>query len=76
MENNEYKRQMDKMREELISGVSHDMKTPLSSLKGYTDLLSYDQFGFSKEQTTHIKVVFLSCFTPKIKICNKFNSSA
>jgi len=51
MENDENKRRMDEMREEWISGVSHDMKTPLSSVKGYADLLSYEQFDFSKEQT-------------------------
>ncbi|WP_057914574.1 sensor histidine kinase [Peribacillus muralis] len=31
--------QLDKMREEWISNVSHDMKTPLSSILGYTELM-------------------------------------
>ncbi|MGH4121547.1 MAG: ATP-binding protein [Clostridium sp.] len=51
MENDEKKRQMDNAREEWIAGVSHDMKTPLSSVKGYADLLSHEKFDFSKEQT-------------------------
>jgi signal transduction histidine kinase len=31
--------QLDQMREEWISSVSHDMKTPLSSIHGYTELM-------------------------------------
>lgn len=50
-ENDEKKRQLDKAREEWIAGVSHDMKTPLSSVKGYADLLSSGQYDFNKEQT-------------------------
>ncbi|MEY9865281.1 sensor histidine kinase [Peribacillus sp. RS7] len=30
---------LDKMREEWISNVSHDMKTPLASIHGYTELM-------------------------------------
>ena len=31
--------QLDNMREEWISNISHDMKTPLSSILGYTELM-------------------------------------
>ncbi|WP_285768768.1 HAMP domain-containing sensor histidine kinase [Peribacillus sp. SI8-4] len=31
--------QLDRMREEWISNVSHDMKTPLASIHGYTELM-------------------------------------
>ncbi|MFE4707824.1 sensor histidine kinase [Peribacillus simplex] len=31
--------QLDQMREEWISNVSHDMKTPLASIHGYTELM-------------------------------------
>ncbi|MFJ7310168.1 sensor histidine kinase [Peribacillus frigoritolerans] len=31
--------QLDQMREEWISNVSHDMKTPLASISGYTELM-------------------------------------
>lgn len=50
-ENEEKKRQLDKAREEWIAGISHDMKTPLSSVKGYADLLSSGQYDFSEKQT-------------------------
>jgi signal transduction histidine kinase len=51
-ENDDRKRDLDKAREDWIAGVSHDMKTPLSSIKGYSDLLSSEQYDFSKRQTT------------------------
>jgi len=50
-ESEEKKRQLDKAREEWVAGVSHDMKTPLSSVKGYADLLSSGQYDFSEKQT-------------------------
>ncbi|MET1177077.1 HAMP domain-containing sensor histidine kinase [Peribacillus simplex] len=31
--------QLDQMREEWISNISHDMKTPLASIHGYTELM-------------------------------------
>lgn len=50
-ESDEKKKQLDKAREEWISGISHDMKTPLSSVKGYADMLSSDRYQFEQEQT-------------------------
>lgn len=47
--NEENKAILDKSREEWIAGVSHDIKTPLSSVKGYADLLNSNKYHFSEE---------------------------
>ncbi len=36
----EARSRLEKSREEWITGVPHDLKTPLSSIKGYADLLA------------------------------------
>lgn len=40
--------QMDEMRKEFISNISHDIQSPLSNIKGYTNLLETD--SISKEE--------------------------
>lgn len=42
--------QLDKMREEWITNLTHDLKTPLSSIKGYSELLADDNYTFSTEE--------------------------
>ncbi|UOK58552.1 HAMP domain-containing histidine kinase [Bacillus sp. OVS6] len=41
---------MDKRREGWITGLSHDLKTPLSSLYGYAYMLESDQYDWTKEE--------------------------
>lgn len=41
---------LEKSREEWIAGVSHDMKTPLSSVKGYANLLASEQYFFNQSE--------------------------
>jgi signal transduction histidine kinase len=41
---------IDDMRKEFISNISHDIQSPLSNIKGYTNLL--DNNSISKEETT------------------------
>lgn len=51
LKNNEIERKkLDQMREEWISNMSHDIKTPLVSIKGYAELLSSDEYDLSKEE--------------------------
>ena len=50
-ENEINRKQLEKSREEWIAGVSHDMKTPLSSVKGYASLLASEQYTFNQEET-------------------------
>ncbi|MBJ8042923.1 HAMP domain-containing histidine kinase [Bacillus cereus group sp. N17] len=38
------------MRQEWITNLTHDLKTPLSSIKGYSELLTDDQYNFTIEE--------------------------
>ncbi|RAS73875.1 sensor histidine kinase [Priestia endophytica] len=50
--NKEMRLRIDEMREEWITGLSHDLKTPLASINGYAQLLVADeQYNWSKEET-------------------------
>ncbi|GAA0135792.1 HAMP domain-containing sensor histidine kinase [Paenibacillus sp. YSY-4.3] len=40
----------DRMREEWIAGLSHDLKTPLSSIFGYAQLLRTSQYEWEREE--------------------------
>ena len=46
------RKQLELMREEWISNISHDMKTPLASIRGYAELLND-----GSEQTEYIKII-------------------
>lgn len=37
-------------REEWIANISHDIKTPLSSIRGYAELMSNEDYSFEKEE--------------------------
>lgn len=47
-ENELERKKIDKMRDDWIANISHDIKTPLSSIKGYAEVLIED-YDFSKE---------------------------
>ncbi len=40
----------EKMREEWIANISHDLKTPLSSIKGYAEILSNSDYNVSNRE--------------------------
>ncbi|WP_123054196.1 HAMP domain-containing sensor histidine kinase [Clostridium sp. JN-1] len=42
--------ELDKMRDTWISSISHDVKTPLSSVKGYSELMKDTEYTFSREE--------------------------
>jgi len=44
------RKRLEQTREEWITGVSHDLKTPLSSVKGYGDLLAATQYDWSAQE--------------------------
>ncbi|MFE8699750.1 sensor histidine kinase [Cytobacillus sp. FJAT-54145] len=48
--------QLDEMRKEFISNISHDIQSPLSNIKGYTNLLEKETLGY-KEKTHYISVI-------------------
>jgi len=42
--------QTNKLREEWIAGITHDLKTPLSSIKGYAHMLTEPKYEWSAEE--------------------------
>ena len=42
---------LDEMRMEWISGISHDLKTPLTYIKGYSSMMQSPQYDWTKEET-------------------------
>ena len=40
----------EKMREEWIANISHDLKTPLSTIRGYAEMMKDKKYTFSDEQ--------------------------
>lgn len=51
----------EKLRAEWITNISHDIKTPLSVIKGYAELLSSDDYNFDKqEQILYAKQILQS----------------
>jgi signal transduction histidine kinase len=50
-QNERHQKQMVTTREEWISGLSHDLKTPLASISGYAHMLEADTYTWSKEET-------------------------
>lgn len=41
---------LDKSREKWISYISHDLKTPLSSIKGFAEIMKEDDYSFTEEE--------------------------
>lgn len=50
--------QIDKMREEWISNITHDLKTPLSPIKGYAEIIQ-ETGGKSQEQNRRYAGIML-----------------
>jgi signal transduction histidine kinase len=48
-EDNEYMNKVDEQRKEFIANISHELKTPLAILTGYTEMLNADVPGIDKE---------------------------
>ncbi|MGE7691815.1 sensor histidine kinase [Lysinibacillus sp. NPDC097214] len=50
------RKRLEMMREEWISNVSHDMKTPLASIRGYAELLNDGKLT-TDEQTEYAQII-------------------
>lgn len=44
------RKQTDSLREEWIAGITHDLKTPLSSIQGYAHMLETDKYTWTTEE--------------------------
>ncbi len=50
-------RELDRQKDELVSFVSHELKTPLTSIRGYLDLILEDSDAFSEEHRRFLAVL-------------------
>lgn len=48
--------QMDDMRKEFISNISHDIQSPLSNIKGYTNLLENESIS-KEERNQYVSII-------------------
>lgn len=55
--NTEARELLEKTREEWMTGVSHDLKTPLSVIKGYTVLLSSHEHDWEQDKVRHFSKI-------------------
>ncbi|WP_102272090.1 sensor histidine kinase [Cytobacillus massiliigabonensis] len=44
------RKKLDLMKEEWIANISHDIKTPLSSIQGYAEMIKDPEYDFSPEE--------------------------
>lgn len=58
MSNIEKEREAEKRKNELITNVSHDLRTPLTSIMGYLRLLRDKKFENNEQHDQYLKVVF------------------
>ncbi|UJA33958.1 HAMP domain-containing sensor histidine kinase [Clostridium sporogenes] len=49
-ENKLQRKELDKMRDNWITSISHDVKTPLSSIKGYSEIMKKPDYSFSPSE--------------------------
>ena len=57
-ENYEKEKKQEETKNELIIAVSHDLKTPLTSIIGYLELLNKDKEVFTKEQQEFLRIAY------------------
>ncbi|WP_308781050.1 HAMP domain-containing sensor histidine kinase [uncultured Clostridium sp.] len=54
----EKERQIEKTKSELITNVSHDLRTPLTSILGYLNLIKDGKYGSEEEMMDFIKIAY------------------
>lgn len=68
----DYERKLERSKNELISSVSHDLRTPLTSIKGYVKLVKDKQYQSPEEMDSYINVAFSKVETLQVLIDELF----
>lgn len=55
----ELRRQTESLREEWIAGITHDLKTPLSSIQGYAHMLEAQKYNWNSEEVREFAGIML-----------------
>lgn len=58
MTNIEMERRIEKQKNELITNVSHDLRTPLTSIMGYLRLLRDERYDTKEQSDEYVKIAF------------------
>lgn len=56
-QNETQRRKMTQTREEWISGLSHDLKTPLASISGYAQMLESENYSWTEKETREFALI-------------------
>jgi signal transduction histidine kinase len=69
-------KETDEFRKELISNVSHDLRTPVASIQGYAETLLLKQENISPEERhKYLEIIYSSCERLKKLVTDLFDLS-
>lgn len=67
---------VEKLRKELISNISHDLRTPIASIQGYAETLILKKDNIEqKEQEKYLGVIYKNCENLQDLVTNLFELS-
>src|SRR5699024_2803788 len=69
----EERKQLDKTREDWMAGISHDMRTPLSSIQGYGHILESNKYEYTSEELREIGHVIRTKSDYMVDLLNDFS---
>ncbi|MFC5588499.1 sensor histidine kinase [Sporosarcina soli] len=67
------RKQLERTREEWMAGISHDLRTPLSSIQGYGHLLESGQYDYTREELQQIGQVIRDKSDYMVDLVNDFS---
>ena len=68
----EKERQIEKDKNEMITNISHDLRTPLTSTMGYVRLVKAGQWDNKKEMDEHLQIAYGKSEQLKVLFDNLF----
>lgn len=71
-DNYDREKRMEDAKNDLIVAVSHDLKSPLTSIIGYLDLLKNEKFQYDEEQKSYLNIAYNKSLSLKNLILELF----